>query len=181
VRRALGLTWAAMQAVLLALLVVVIVLLALPHISSYDVFVVKGGSMEPAIHLGSVVVVDRSDRMPQVGAVVTFHSPLEGVVTHRVVAVGRSSFETQGDANNSVDLTPRSFSDVIGTVRLSLPVLGYALYVLQQPIVFFMVLIATLGALILGQVRDIGDEVRRIRGRRAGALPSDGTEPSPDA
>ena len=61
--------------------------------------------MEPAIHLGSVVVVDRSDRVPQVGAIVTFHDPPGGVVTHRVVAIGPSSFQTKGDANNSVDVT----------------------------------------------------------------------------
>ena len=46
---------------------------------------------------------------------------------------------------------------------------------------FFALLIATLGMLVLGQVRDIRDEVRRMRGRRGGALPADGKEPSADA
>ncbi len=180
-RGVLRFTRSAIQGAFLALLVAVVVVLALPRISPYDVRVVSGGSMEPAIHLGSVVVVDRTELVPEVGAVVMFHDATEGIVTHRVVAVGSASFQTKGDANNSVDVTPRSSSDVLGTVRLSVPYLGYLLYVLHQPIVFFGVLIATLGVLILGQVRTIGDEVSTIRRRRAAAVPVSGKEPNPDA
>ena len=91
------------------------------------------------------------------------------------------SFTTRGDANGSVDVTRRSSSDLIGTVRLSVPFLGYALHVLQQPVVFFLLLIAALGALILGQVRDIRGEVRTIRDRSDARPRADGTEPAPDA
>ena len=163
------------------LLVAIIALLAIPRVSSFDLLIVRGGSMEPAIPVGSAVLVDHSARTPAVGAVLTLHDAVSGVVTHRVIEVQDGSFATKGDSNASADVTRRSPSEVIGTVRLTIPFLGYVLYVLQQPIVFFMVLIGTLGALVLGQVRDIADEVRMIRGRRAAALPSDGTEPSSDA
>jgi signal peptidase len=174
VRDALRFTWTAIQGAFLALLVAVIALLALPHFTSFDALVVSGRSMEPAIHLGSVVVVDRSDRVPQVGAVVTFHDPTEGIVTHRVVAVGPSSFETKGDANNSVDVTTRSFSDVIGTVRFSVPYLGYLLYLLELPLVFLALLVVVGGALIFGELRTIAAEVRKIRRARVDKEPIDG-------
>ena len=173
-RGALRFTWSAIQGVFLVLLVAVVVLLALPRVSSYDVLMVSGGSMEPAIHLGSVVVVDRSDRVPQVGAVVTFHDPLGGIVTHRVVAVGPSSFQTKGDANNSVDVTGRTPSEVIGTVLFSVPFVGYLLYLLEQPLVFLALLLGVGGALVVGELRTIVREIRKMRAARSGEGPIDG-------
>ncbi len=170
-----------LEGALLTLLVAIMTLLAVPRVSPFDLLIVRGGSMEPAIPVGSAVLVDRAARTPTVGAVMTFRDAVSGVVTHRVVAVLDGSFVTKGDANAAADVTQRLSSDAIGTVRFSVPLLGYALYVLQQPIVFFVALVATLTALILGQVRDIRDEVRRIRSRRGVALPADCTEPEPDA
>jgi signal peptidase len=155
-------------------LVALIALLALPRVSPFAVLVVRGGSMEPTIHLGSAVVVDRSDRVPQVGAIVTFNDPTGGIVTHRVVAVGPSSFQTRGDANNSVDVTGRTSSDVIGTVRFSVPYLGYLLYVLEQPLVFLALLFGAGSAVIVGELRTIVGEIRKIRRARAGEGPIDG-------
>ena len=173
-RGALRFTWSAIQGAFLALLVALVALLALPHISSYDVLVVSGGSMEPAIHLGSVVVVDRSARAPQVGAVVTFHDPYEGIVTHRIVAVGPSSFLTKGDANNSVDVTGRTSSEVIGSVLFSVPYVGYLLNLLEQPLVFLALLLGAGVALVVGELRTIAREIRKMRAARAGQGPIDG-------
>ena len=176
--RAIG---AVLQAGLLMVLVATIVLLALPRISSFDLLIVRGGSMEPTIHMGSAVLVDRSAELPAVGTVMTFRDPQQGVVTHRVVGVDHGLFTTKGDANSTADLTERSSSDMIGTARFSIPFLGYALYVVQQPAVFFLVLFATLGGLILGQLRDIRDQVHRIRGQRDAGPRADAVRPSPDA
>lgn len=173
-RGALRFTWSAVQGAFLVLLVALIVLVALPRVSPYDVLVVSGGSMEPTIHLGSVVVVDRSDHVPQVGAVVTFHDPTGGIVTHRVVAVEPASFQTRGDANTSVDVTSRTASEIIGTVRFSVPYLGYLLYLLEQPLVFLVLLVGAGGAVVVGELRTIVGEIRKIRRARAADGPIDG-------
>jgi signal peptidase len=180
-RRLMRATGAVLQLGLVAALVAVIVMLALPRVSPFDLLIVRGGSMEPTIHLGSAVVVDRNDRLPVVGSVAVFEDPDSGLVTHRVVRVADGFFETKGDANAFVDITRRPLSAMVGTIRFSVPFLGYALYVLRQPIVFLVLLIATFGMLVLGQVRAIGDEVRTIRRRHAAAVPPSGEEPSPDA
>lgn len=164
----------ALLASALIALVALIALLALPRVSPFSVFVVRGGSMEPAIHVGSVVVVDRSDRVPQVGAVVTFNDPTEGTVTHRVVAVRPSSFQTKGDANNSVDVASRTSSEVLGTVQFSVPYVGYLLYLLEQPLVFMALLVGAGSAVIVGELRTIVGEIRKIRRERAGEGPIDG-------
>ena len=165
---------ATLSASALIALVALIALLALPRVSPFSVFVVRGGSMEPTIHVGSVVLVDRSDRAPQVGAVVTFDDPLEGTVTHRVVGVGASSFQTKGDANASVDVTRRNPSEVIGTVLFSVPFVGYLLYLLEQPLVFLALLLGVGGALVVGELRTIVREIRKMRAARAGEGPIDG-------
>ena len=180
-RRLISSARAIFTAGVFAVLMALIALLALPRVSSFDLLIVSGGSMEPTIHVGSAVLVDRSARAPTVGTVMTFRDSTSRVVTHRVVQVGDGSFATKGDANASADVTRRSESDVIGTVRFSIPFLGYALYMFQQPILFYGLLIATLGALVLGQVRDIRDEVRRIRGKRTASRRADGSEPSANA
>ena len=58
---------------------------------------------------------------------------------HRIVGLETRGVQTligtKGDANAAADVTQRLSSDAIGMVRFSVPLLGYALYVLQQPIV----------------------------------------------
>ena len=121
------------------------------------------------------------DRLPVVGAIAVFEDPTDGIVTHRVVRVADDSFETKGDANASVDITRRPLTAMVGTIRFSVPYLGYVLAGIQQPFVFFALLVATLGMLIAGQVRTIGDEVRTHPSVGAlAAVGVSGEEPSPD-
>jgi signal peptidase len=180
-RRLMRATGAVLQLGLVAALVAVIVLLALPRVSPFDLLIVRGGSMEPTIHLGSAVVVDRNDRLPVVGTIVMFEDPDSGVVTHRVTRVADGFFETKGDANASADVTRRPLSAMIGTIRFSVPYLGYLLAVLRQPAVFFVLVVTVGGLLVFGRIRAIGDEIRSIRRRHVAPVPANGEEPSPDA
>ena len=90
----------------LAGVVALISLTALPavlHIVGLDTYTVRGGSMSPAIPIGSIVLVQRVPAaVLNAGDVITFTAPNDTVVTHRVL--GRSAgdeptFITQGDAN----------------------------------------------------------------------------------
>lgn len=165
-RRPLGLLARVGQFVLWALLLGFLVLVAIPRFTPFDVLVVRGGSMEPAIHLGSVVIVDRGARAPAVGSIVSFHDPEAGIVTHRVVALGGSGYVTKGDANRAQDATRRGTADVYGTVVLSVPLAGFVIHTLQQPAAFLALLLGTGGFLVAGAIRTIVGEVRRILAQR---------------
>jgi signal peptidase len=112
-----------------------VILPALLPVLGHHVFVVRGASMEPAIPLGSVVVVRPVDpESVSVGDVLTFQLPQGTVVTHRVTRIldadGARSFETKGDASQGADPMPVPGSAVVGGVEFSLPGVGYLLYML---------------------------------------------------
>ena len=91
-------------------------------------FIVTGGSMEPSIHKGSLVLVQPvSPSEVKLGDVITFQQYGQ-TTTHRVISIGRSStglmFKTQGDANVVADPEDKFFAGQVGIVRLSVPVAG---------------------------------------------------------
>ena len=154
------------QLLLWGVLLGFLALLVLPRVSSADVLIVRGGSMEPAIHVGSIVIVDRAARTPAVGTSTAFRDGNGAIVTHRVVSVDETGYETKGDANAKADLGRRSPDQVYGTVVVAIPYVGYALHLLHQPIVFLLLLLGTGGMLVVGEVRTIWSELHRARNGR---------------
>lgn len=68
--------------------------------------VVTGGSMEPTLSVGDVIISrDIGEGSLRVGDVVTIED-VDGLYTHRVVEVGAETIRTQGDANDSPDAEP---------------------------------------------------------------------------
>jgi signal peptidase len=98
-------------AVILFAVALIALAVAIPRLGGATPYTILTGSMQPHYPPGTLVVakpVD-PDRL-KVGDVVTYqlHSGEPEVVTHRIVAVGRTlggqlSFQTQGDANNAAD------------------------------------------------------------------------------
>ncbi|MDE3103466.1 MAG: signal peptidase I [Chloroflexota bacterium] len=121
----------------IAVIAVLALLLALTalDLSGHRLFVVDGASMEPAIPRGALIVVRSS--VPDaigVGDVVTFEHR-GATITHRVadvdLAAGARVFTTKGDANEAADPDAVSFEGRVGLLVFSVPVLGYALALLQ--------------------------------------------------
>lgn len=152
-----------LQLVLWTLLFGFVALLVLPRVSPFDVLIVRGGSMEPTIHVGSIVVVDRNARTPGVGTATAFRDGDGTLVTHRVISIDKAGYETKGDANAKADLGRRNPDQVYGAVVISIPFVGYALHLLHQPIVFLLLLLGTGGILVVGEVRAIWHELRQRR------------------
>jgi signal peptidase I len=105
----------------------------------HDFVVIRGGSMEPAIHLGAVTEVSQvapADLRP--GDVVTLKAADGVVVSHRITRIlaqpNGTFIETRGDANAAVDPVLTPVSDVMGRVDFSIPVVGYLIYLLTLPI-----------------------------------------------
>ena len=87
----------------------------LPIPGNIEVKIVKSGSMEPAIHTGSVVIV-KPESSYGIGDVITFGADTKAKIptTHRIVSIreenGTTYFATKGDANEDPDPqeTPRN-------------------------------------------------------------------------
>src|SRR5712692_10515000 len=115
----------------LAALCALCVGLAVLRISGFGIFVVTGGSMEPNVHKGSIVLVEPvAPSAVRVGDVVTFTS-YDQVTTHRVIGIEVGStgiaLRTKGDANEVADPETKTFPGSVGLVRGTLPLLGYVL------------------------------------------------------
>ena len=98
-------------------------------------YVVESGSMEPAIHTGSVCLINA--RVPyddiQVRDVVCFESATGKRVIHRAVAITPEGIETQGDANDHSDGITTRRDNYAGKVLFSVPRVGYVIYWIQTP------------------------------------------------
>lgn len=118
--------------VLLLLVVALCLPLTVPRFLGYELYAIVSGSMEPAIPIGSVVYAKGADPAAiQPGDVVVFYGGHDSttVITHRTVENHQQEQEliTKGDANDGNDMLPIAYSNVIGRVELSIPILGFLL------------------------------------------------------
>jgi signal peptidase len=154
---------------LVSVILLGVTLIVAPHFGwRFDT--VYSGSMEPAIHVGSMVLVQQADPAAiRDGDVITFvsHVKADSFVTHRVVEVteGESSllFRTKGDANDAPDEELVRASDVVGKVSLSVPYAGYAADFLQKPLGFSLVIGVPALLIILFEARNISVAARDLR------------------
>lgn len=118
----------AVSTLILILLLLFALPLVVPMLLGYTELAVLSGSMEPAIHVGSIVYVDKSvtgDEL-EVGDVVTYSIQAGTFVTHRVLSLDDEAdvMVTQGDANDAPD-GEVPYSKIVGRVKFHLPYLGY--------------------------------------------------------
>lgn len=129
-------------------------LIAAPLVLGYRPVVVLSGSMEPTYHVGSIIYY-KSVSFDQIeeGDPITFHAGEDALVTHRVVEKRAISqeFVTKGDANDTADPNPVSFSDVAGKASaITIPGAGYFVTFGKRPVVIGLMA----AILILGMVTD---------------------------
>ena len=148
-RAGLGFAW-------LALLAALVAVALLPHVvrfSGGDAFVIRGGSMEPTIPLGSLILVQPIDPdAVTVNDVITVRSDNGVVYSHRVSQVidegAERRFQLRGDANESPDGRLVPARALIGRVEGHLPLAGYLVALLSVPS-GVMSLLSMLGSLLL--------------------------------
>lgn len=140
-----------------------------------EIKIVKSGSMEPAIHTGSIVLIKPSLSY-SVGDVITFgaDSHSEIPTTHRISSVrnaaGSTFYATKGDANEEVDSAETHASKVIGKVLFTVPYAGFILDFARQPIGFGLLIGIPAALIILEAFLTIIREVRAISRRRKGKV-----------
>ncbi|MHB1341520.1 MAG: signal peptidase I [Coriobacteriia bacterium] len=89
----------------------------------YGATIVRGGSMEPTLAAGDVVVYRRGDAGLERGAIVLLeHAGWNGGVVHRVVRIDRDgAITTRGDANDVEDRDPVRNQQVRGVAVAVIP------------------------------------------------------------
>ena len=133
--------WNIISGTLVALAVLLAVALVGVRLIGWDVYTVLSGSMEPEIHVGSVIYVKEVDyRELKVGDVLTFMLNENTVATHRIVGVEVDEndpttirFATKGDANDAGDGSTVHYKNIIGSPVFSIPYLGYVADYIQNP------------------------------------------------
>ena len=101
--------------------------LLLMIIFGYEPYTIVSGSMEPAVPTGSLVYIRRIEaEAVEIGDVIAYYGDRDenAVIVHRVVERDERSFITKGDANETEDLRPVGYDQLMGIVSISVPHLG---------------------------------------------------------
>ncbi len=92
---------------------------------------IASDSMYPALKRGDGIIIkkltDEEKNNLQVGDIIAFYDG-DVIVTHRIVRIdnGREiQFITKGDNNDTKDITKQKKDDIIGIVKIRIPLIGY--------------------------------------------------------
>jgi signal peptidase len=153
-----------------AVIVVVLALLVslFPIFGGFKFFIVRSGSMAPAIKTGSVVMV-KPETDYKIGDVISFSLDGKNEIptTHRIKEIkiknGVQKFVTQGDANNAPDMVEIEKENIIGKVILTVPLAGYLVAVAQKPSGYLALILIPAFVIIGDEISKIIKETRKKR------------------
>ena len=139
-------------------------------IFGYRVFYIVSGSMEPTIHTGAAVLVQKSDEYV-LDDIITFESSDSAIYgypnTHRIIDVaeenGKKVFTTKGDANPIADGYTVSEDAIYGKVVFhtgEMYWLGTLIGMMTTPLGFITVIILPILAIIAIMIRDFTKEYK---------------------
>ncbi len=102
--------------------------------------VVMSGSMEPAIPTGSLVISSRIVKSSyEVGDIIIYRDDQQNIL-HRIVSI-EEDYITKGDANENEDFLPVSYEQIVGHYLFHIPYLGYLWKMIQEHVLFILMLI----------------------------------------
>jgi len=143
----------------------------LPLPGNYKVFSVQSGSMEPNLHMGSLIFV-KPQADYNVGDIITRRtSNPRFTTTHRIASKetqgSETVFKTKGDANNAPDAENISKDSIVGKEVLTIPFLGYPVgYAKTLPgLVLLIILPAVI--IVYDEAQSIAKEISLIRKEKA--------------
>jgi signal peptidase I len=183
--------WAreAIDAALVLLVVICLFTIALGRVlplTGRTTLVVAGGSMEPAISLGSAIVVEPvAPGTLAVGDVVSLRSGAgRAIFSHRVIRVvvrdGMTWVETKGDANATADPSLTPASQIIGRASITIPNAGYLIALMSS--LHGIVFVISLGLVLLlaaSMIEGLGSAARPQTGRSRQTEPASNTAAGP--
>lgn len=143
----------------------------LPITGNYKFLVVQSGSMEPAIKMGSVVIVKPADDY-QINDVITFVNPKkrQELISHRIVDLevseGTTSYIVKGDANEDPDARKVARNEIVGKILLNIPYLGYAVDFAKKPLGFASIIIVPATIIIFDEMKKIFKEMKKKKEKK---------------
>lgn len=132
-----------------------------------EVKIVQSGSMEPALPLGSMIIVLPAEKYRE-GDIITFGSDTREAIptTHRIVSIsaieGEMIYRVKGDANENEDPKPVETDEVIGKVVFHIPYLGYILDLAKKPWGFALLIGIPALLVIVDELTKMYREGRRL-------------------
>jgi len=144
---------------------VLILLLAslafLYFVPGYDMYIVRSGSMVPAINVGDLVITGPPNGLIggelEAGKIVTYQHGNE-LITHRVQSVNSRTLVTKGDALEDPDPWSVDLDTVRGVYLFKIPYWGYVINFIQTKTGWFLAIVIPAALLILWLVKDIVKE-----------------------
>ena len=92
---------------------------------------IASDSMYPALKRGDGIIIkkltDEEKEELKVGDIIAFYDN-NVIVTHRIIKIDKrteTQFITKGDNNNTKDITKQKKDDIIGIVKIRIPLIGY--------------------------------------------------------
>ena len=120
------------------------------------------GSMEPAIPVGSVVVIKPADTETlKIGDIICFKLSEPTSITHRIINITEEGFITKGDANEDPDQWIVKKENVIGKAIFTIPFIGYIGYFVRTPTGFILLILLPASVMIILEIRNIVKELRK--------------------
>lgn len=128
-------------------------------------YITLSGSMEPAIHTGSVCFVNtKADYEDiEVGDVISFKLETGGYTTHRVIGITEEGIETKGDNNENSDGITTTAENFHGKTLFSVPYAGYVMSYLHSPAVIAVIMVVLVAMVSLSVVDAVEERKNRSR------------------
>lgn len=131
-----------------------------------------GNSMEPVYHQGDLVILRKADAY-NLGEIVAFKDPVQGLVLHRIRAREGTQWITRGDNRGTDDIFRSTNDDIVGRAVFHVPGVGRTLAGLQTPTNTVLLTVATLLIAAAGASRTPLRRVRWTRPHLAGLAVQD--------
>ncbi|MGN1411906.1 MAG: signal peptidase I [Oscillospiraceae bacterium] len=112
-------------AVMLISMVIVI-----PRLFGIECYVVKSGSMEPTLNVGSLTYIDTNKTSLNVGDIAVYkitQDNNETLVIHRVISKTDDGYQFQGDANQVADANLVKQNQIVGSYIFQIQKVGFIL------------------------------------------------------
>ena len=107
----------------------------------FRIYKVGSGSMEPTIHVNSLILIKESNNYKEKD-IVTYYDN-NSYVTHRIVSVDKDTIITKGDANNTED-KPINKKQVVGKLIYQFTIITFLVFMLAKPITWVLIVLLSI-------------------------------------
>ena len=117
------------------------IIMVVPRLFGINCYVVKSGSMEPALSVGDLAFVNTKKTSPETNEIAIYRINDSTFVCHRVMKKTDNGYVFKGDANKSADSAMVKKENIVGTYIFGIPKTGYILAWFNKFRIFMLILL----------------------------------------